>query len=357
MQAYAQPDAVDAQPELQAYEQPDAVYVPPEMQAYVPTDLQTDSQPDLRYAELEMQPYSQTHVEEEVFAIVEDVDYDADAGIDGLSTLRLNQEEDIDLSDELTELETDESGMELFDGEPVGVYTMPSVIDEPDIDAAVIAARQAFAEVEAAVEPAFAAEAIAEFEVEADAVDPEFFAEPLFAAPPRDERAVGAEAAIARAQMHVAGGVNAGDAKRRPSDAEPWISTFLSPRWAWPTMEGVPTEPPAVFVPAEAAVAAVAAVAEARPAPAAHKRDRPEWSELVASLRKDIERRRVEPPQEKPKPDTLAPVPRRSRKSKPVQDEWGFFDPEQCGFAALLAKLDEITEGTEDKRDSPPSPS
>ena len=26
----------------------------------------------------------------------------------------------------------------------------------------------------------------------------------------------------------------------------------------------------------------------------------------------------------------------------------GFFDPEQCGFAALLAKLDEITDGVED---------
>jgi hypothetical protein len=25
-----------------------------------------------------------------------------------------------------------------------------------------------------------------------------------------------------------------------------------------------------------------------------------------------------------------------------VQDQWGLFDPEQCGFAALLAKLDEI---------------
>jgi hypothetical protein len=30
------------------------------------------------------------------------------------------------------------------------------------------------------------------------------------------------------------------------------------------------------------------------------------------------------------------------KKQKPVQDEWGFFDPEQCGFPALLAKLDEI---------------
>jgi len=28
---------------------------------------------------------------------------------------------------------------------------------------------------------------------------------------------------------------------------------------------------------------------------------------------------------------------------KPIQDEWGFFDPAQCGFSALLAKLDEIT--------------
>ena len=39
---------------------------------------------------------------------------------------------------------------------------------------------------------------------------------------------------------------------------------------------------------------------------------------------------------------------RRTRRAKPIQDEWGFFDPEQCGFAALLAKLDEITEGAEE---------
>jgi hypothetical protein len=38
-------------------------------------------------------------------------------------------------------------------------------------------------------------------------------------------------------------------------------------------------------------------------------------------------------------------VPRLKRfpERKPIQDEWGFFDPAQCGFAALLAKLDEIT--------------
>jgi hypothetical protein len=38
-------------------------------------------------------------------------------------------------------------------------------------------------------------------------------------------------------------------------------------------------------------------------------------------------------------------TPRRSkrpRKAQPVQDGWGFFDPNQCGFPALIAKLDEI---------------
>lgn len=42
------------------------------------------------------------------------------------------------------------------------------------------------------------------------------------------------------------------------------------------------------------------------------------------------------------------PAPRKktakAKRPKPVQDEWGFFDPDQCGFAALLDKLDEITE-------------
>ena len=38
------------------------------------------------------------------------------------------------------------------------------------------------------------------------------------------------------------------------------------------------------------------------------------------------------------------PKPRRSSRNevKPAQDEWGFFDPDQCGFRALLARLDAI---------------
>ena len=38
----------------------------------------------------------------------------------------------------------------------------------------------------------------------------------------------------------------------------------------------------------------------------------------------------------------------RPPKPMPVQDEWGFFDPQQCGFAALLAKLDEIIDTDEE---------
>ena len=33
---------------------------------------------------------------------------------------------------------------------------------------------------------------------------------------------------------------------------------------------------------------------------------------------------------------------RRAHRAQSVQDEWGFFDPSQCGFPALIAKLDEI---------------
>ena len=37
------------------------------------------------------------------------------------------------------------------------------------------------------------------------------------------------------------------------------------------------------------------------------------------------------------------PPAKRFPARKPLQDEWGFFDPAQCGFSTLLAKLDEIT--------------
>ncbi len=60
-------------------------------------------------------------------------------------------------------------------------------------------------------------------------------------------------------------------------------------------------------------------------------------------------KRRAKPSKRPRQPPPARQNTRRAHKKseKPVQDEWGFFDPEQCGFAALLAKLDEVTEGEE----------
>jgi hypothetical protein len=50
------------------------------------------------------------------------------------------------------------------------------------------------------------------------------------------------------------------------------------------------------------------------------------------------------------RPD-LNGIRKKKKRSKDgsAQDEWGFFDPDQCGFAALIEKLEEIT----DEDDSP----
>ena len=109
------------------------------------------------------------------------------------------------------------------------------------------------------------------------------------------------------------------------------------------------------------------------PPPTPAQAERSAWLELVESLRQDIERLKAdktpeappasEPPavqapqsvvakavsaiRRRPTADVVsmpAPEARASRVKprKPVQDQWGLFDPEQCGFAALIAKLDEI---------------
>jgi hypothetical protein len=76
----------------------------------------------------------------------------------------------------------------------------------------------------------------------------------------------------------------------------------------------------------------------------------PEWVALISSLRHDVKRLRVERTEEPKGAAVAAPrAARIERKTKPVPDEWGLFDPEQCGFAALLAKLDEVTD-SEDNR-------
>ena len=91
-------------------------------------------------------------------------------------------------------------------------------------------------------------------------------------------------------------------------------------------------------------------------------------SSCMRSLREDIARRRAELTPSEPVAAPPAQVAarrnshshrqsrtcrwrsrsgRRSGKTSetdpPIEDEWGLFDPEQCGFAALLDKLDEMT--------------
>jgi hypothetical protein len=48
---------------------------------------------------------------------------------------------------------------------------------------------------------------------------------------------------------------------------------------------------------------------------------------------------RAAQPRVAPRPAAVRKPEARSA-SQPVEDEWGFYDPEQCGFAALLAKMD-----------------
>ena len=62
---------------------------------------------------------------------------------------------------------------------------------------------------------------------------------------------------------------------------------------------------------------------------------RPDLLELLAAIQLDLEPMRSTPGQ------------RSSAHAKPpgsVQDEWGFFDPQQCGMAALLARLDQMAQ-------------
>ena len=109
---------------------------------------------------------------------------------------------------------------------------------------------------------------------------------------------------------------------------------------------------PPIAAPPQAATPAPAVPAP-EPAHIGGKSER-EWVALIESLRHDVERLRNEraekPAAAKPAPRPAGPrAAKASKKAKPVQDEWGFFDPEQCGFAALLAKLDEVTEN-DDRR-------
>ena len=144
----------------------------------------------------------------------------------------------------------------------------------------------------------------------------------------------------------------------------------------WPAMHVIVAKPRPVFVDgfhegdfiSEPHLSASAAESEPKP-PVEHPSDststppattgpiKSEWVELIESLRLDIERLKTTPQPApasssqhaaEPKQTAAKPARRTKKTPQPIQDEWGFFDPEQCGFAALLAKLDEITDGSEE---------
>jgi hypothetical protein len=286
---------------------------------------------------------------------------------DAVSAASVDGQTDIDLSEELDGLAEESLEEELFAGEPVGVYTISSVVEEPAMRAfdllpgirepATITERAAASVAEAFVAPALVGPAL----VEAPVVEAL-----VVKAPVVEWRVV--EDLV---EEFLVEDTPADEAATPRSDVAPWVPMYLTPGRMWPPLEGMlaeaatsldefqahpEDEPIAAFVQAE--IAQPEARPEPRPAAASPKPDHPEWLELIASLRQDIQRRRGEPVSVSAPPIAARPADsgddngsRRvkkqkpfGKKSKPVQDEWGFFDPEQCGFSALLAKLEEITD-------------
>jgi hypothetical protein len=147
-----------------------------------------------------------------------------------------------------------------------------------------------------------------------------------------------------------------GSAPGRSIHGKSWSQVWSSLR-LWPRLDGVPAEnapAPSKVEPAPAAAGSTAASPPTPPAPG------PEVLEMLTAIRHDIERLRAEQgarPASSSEPADksgrgLAKAARsqktkEAKESAPVQDEWGFFDPDRCGFAALLDKLEEITETEE----------
>ena len=230
----------------------------------------------------------------------------------------------VDLSDELADLsEEEEDPVELFDGERVGVYTISAELEEPAIEA--------FDLLPCVLEPTLTADATTDVTEDAAAASKARWDESSFLEPPPVEP-VFVESMLVESMDREPEIVDVRESPR--ADIERWVPMFLTPGRMWPAIEGMPAEVPVA------------------------RSEQPDWIELVASLRQDLQRRRTDPASAAPEPIAARPSDgavaeiRRlvkkqkspAKKSRPVQDEWGFFDPEQCGFSTLLAKLDEITE-------------
>ena len=235
--------------------------------------------------------------EEVEFAMDEEIEPPAAESTDPWA-MNLLEEPVFDLSEALDDISKGAS-TELFAGDSFGVYTIQSAVDEPAVEAVEAYAALPLVEEDSLPHP-----------IAARGVEAARFEDADEAAPRRTD-------------------------EPRRTDFEPWV--YLTPGRMWPPLEGMLAES------------------------ATPKAEHLEWAELVASLRLDLERRRTEPQSASVAPVAAAPPDasesrgnrpmnkqkHQARKSRAIQDEWGFFDPEQCGFSALLAKLEEITDAPE----------
>jgi hypothetical protein len=241
------------------------------------------------------------------------------------SSIEALEEPVLDLSNELEEISPTGS-IESFDGEPVGVYTITAeadtaVFDAFDLMPGILEPPSIKEDVEAALDQIAAAASAPAQRAPAERQRPT-----LVRVNPARPDPVSVEPIVEQT-------VSGEGTKSPRADITPWVPMYLTPGRMWPPLEGVPAETPAA------------------------RSEQPDWIELVASLRQDLERRRTDPaaaaepianrPSDGARATThrLVKKPRpEARKANPVQDEWGFFDPERCGFSTLLAKLEEITE-------------
>jgi hypothetical protein len=119
----------------------------------------------------------------------------------------------------------------------------------------------------------------------------------------------------------------------------------------WPVLEELATAPAVESTPAK---------------PADARDDMKQWMDIIEALKRDAEPLASKQPPPVVNVEDAATAQnasdpghhdaaaggkkkRKRGKGNPAQDEWGFFDPDQCGFAALIEKLEEIT----DKDDTP----
>jgi len=56
-----------------------------------------------------------------------------------------------------------------------------------------------------------------------------------------------------------------------------------------------------------------------------------------------------EPEKSRKRSDKKGPKKPSKPNKRPAQDEWGLFDPDRCGFAAVVQKLNEVTDDEDPK--------